>query len=87
MKKLVTACIMLAAVAMPMTVSSSLRAEPANRHEERHPQIHAALHALENAKRHLKEAKHDFGGHREAALIACDNAITQLRLALEADRR
>src|SRR5262249_46292918 len=39
---------------------------------ERHPEIHAAIESLENARRHLKEARHDFGGHREEALRATD---------------
>jgi len=33
-----------------------------------------------------KKAEHDFGGHRDAAIRACDAAIEQLRLALEYDR-
>ena len=47
---------------------------------ERHPEIHEAIHALENAK-------HDFGGHRQEALEACERAIRQLRLALGADKK
>ena len=54
---------------------------------ERHPEIHAAIHALESAVRHLREADHDFGGHREAAIQASETAIQQLRLALEAAPR
>jgi len=54
---------------------------------ERHPAIHAAIHALERAKVDLKNAAHDFGGHREAALQACDAAIEQLKLALQYDQQ
>jgi hypothetical protein len=53
----------------------------------RHPAIHAAIRALEKAKIDLKSAAHDFGGHREAALEACDNAIAQLKLALQYDQQ
>jgi len=53
---------------------------------ERHPEIRKAITALEHAKTDLKRANHDFGGHREAALDACDKAIAQLRLALQYDR-
>jgi len=53
---------------------------------ERHPEIRKAITALESAKVDLKRAAHDFGGHREAALDACDKAIAQLRLALQYDR-
>jgi hypothetical protein len=52
---------------------------------ERHPEIRAALESLENAKRHLQEAAHDFHGHRVEAIRAVDEAIHQLRLCLEAD--
>lgn len=54
---------------------------------ERHPEIRKAIKALENAKLHLKEAAHDFGGHRKDALDAVDNAIAQLKLALQFDKK
>ncbi len=31
----------------------------------------------------MQAAAHDFGGHRQDALTACDNAIAQLKLALQ----
>jgi hypothetical protein len=31
----------------------------------------------------MQAAAHDYGGHRQAALAACDNAINQLQLALQ----
>jgi len=76
---------------MPTVVTSTARAElPRISVEvgghERHPELREALAALEKAKHHLKESKHDFRGHREAALLACENAIYQLKLALESDR-
>jgi hypothetical protein len=54
---------------------------------ERHPEIRTAIRALENAKRHLQEAKHDFGGHRVEAIRAADEAIHQLQACLEYDQR
>src|SRR6516225_1875614 len=33
-----------------------------------HPHMHHALHELKEARVELKEAAHDFGGHREKAL-------------------
>lgn len=53
---------------------------------ERHPQIRSAIRALENAKRHLQEAAHDFGGHRVDALKATDEAIHQLQVCLDYDK-
>ncbi len=53
---------------------------------EKHPEIRKAIKALENAKLHMQNAAHDFGGHRKEALDACDAAIAQLRLALKYDK-
>jgi hypothetical protein len=47
-----------------------------------HPRIAAAIAALKDARAYMNEAPHDFGGHKEDALKACDNAIHQLNLAL-----
>ena len=54
---------------------------------EQHPHIRAALHELEEAKKELQTAAHDFGGHRAEALEAVDNAIKQLRQALQYDKK
>jgi hypothetical protein len=67
--------------------STNPPAAPTVEHHERHPAIRAAIHNLEKAKIELKNAAHDFGGHREAALQACDNAIAQLKLALQYDKQ
>src|SRR5207237_3449712 len=49
--------------------------------QHHHPShIHHALHELKEARRDLSQAKHDFGGHRAAALQAVDFAIQQLEL-------
>lgn len=53
---------------------------------EAHPHIRSAIHELREARRELKEADHDFGGHRVAALAATDEAIKQLQMALKFDR-
>ncbi len=78
MKKLITTCCVAVAMMLPMTVT--VHAEPYD-----HPEIRQAIHALENARLHLQEAKHDFGGHRKAALDAVDEAIAQLKIALKYD--
>lgn len=82
MKKLITTCCVAVGLLLPVALTPSAQADP----PFRHPEIHDAIHALEVARAHLKEARHDFGGHREAALAACDEAIKQLKLALEFDR-
>jgi hypothetical protein len=54
---------------------------------ERHPHIRAAIHELEEAKKELQRADHDFGGHKVEAIEAIDNALKQLRLALQYDKK
>jgi hypothetical protein len=53
---------------------------------ERHPMIHRAINQLELAKTELKEAAHDFHGHRVEALEAIDRALNQLKAALACDK-
>ena len=48
-----------------------------------HPRIHHAVFELREARSELKAAKHDFGGHRKAALKEVNAAITQLEKALK----
>lgn len=50
------------------------------------PNIHEAIHALESAERDLREARHDFCGHRREAMEITHNAIVQLREAENCDR-
>ena len=54
---------------------------------EPHPAIRAAIRSLERARVELQNANHDFGGHRDEALEACNNAIKQLNIALQYDKR
>ena len=54
---------------------------------EKHPAIRAAIRSLEKAKVELQHADHDFGGHRVDAIAAIDNALSQLRLALQYDKK
>ncbi len=55
--------------------------------KEQHPHIRAAIRELQEARRELETAAHDFGGHRKEAIEAIDNAIKQLREALEYDKK
>ena len=50
--------------------------------QERHPRIRAAIRAINNAKDDLRHAPHDFGGHRDDAIHACDEAVRQLQICL-----
>jgi len=48
-----------------------------------HPQIQAPINSLQNARAHLMEASHEFGGHREDAVKAIDKAIHQLEICMQ----
>jgi hypothetical protein len=56
-----------------------------------HPRIATAIAALRDARAYMAEAPHDFGGHKDAAIRATDEAIRQLNFALayrgRADRK
>jgi F0F1-type ATP synthase membrane subunit b/b' len=76
----ILSCLMLMC-ALAATAKTARAAE-----RERHPEIRKAIGALERARGDLRNAAHDYCGHRAEALEATDNAIRQLRLALESDR-
>jgi hypothetical protein len=47
-----------------------------------HPRIAAAIAALRDARAYMADQPYDFGGRRDAAVKACDDAIRQLNFAL-----
>jgi DNA-binding FrmR family transcriptional regulator len=56
--------------------------------QEQHPVIRKALQQLEAVRNELQnKAAHDFQGHRENALKHVDEAIQELRLALQSDTK
>ena len=59
------------------------QAQGLQRQREHHPEIRKAINALRVARHHLKEAAHDFGGHRAQALEDTDRALKQLELCLK----
>jgi hypothetical protein len=50
-----------------------------------HPEIREAIESLHHAKDHLLAARHDYHGHRDAAIHAIDESIRQLELCLKFD--
>src|SRR5690348_16745780 len=58
-----------------------------DRGREHHPHIRGAIKELQEAKRELQTASHDFGGHRADALRSVDEAIRQLQIALQYDKK
>ncbi len=59
----------------------------AKRGGERHPEIREAMRQLQHAKMTLqRDAARDFEGHRAKAVKEIDEALADLRLALQADK-
>jgi hypothetical protein len=48
-----------------------------------HPRLAKAIGSLKDAVEYMRAAPHDFGGHKEDAIRACEEAERQLRFALE----
>ena len=55
--------------------------------KEQHPEIRSAIQHLEQAKRNLENAAHDFGGHRAKALEHVNQALEQCHEALNFDKK
>ncbi len=55
-----------------------------NADDDDQPHMQAALEALRHAAQELKEAKHDKGGHRAAALKATEEALRHVELGMKA---
>jgi hypothetical protein len=70
--------------ALILGLGLSAHAQPAT--PERHPAIRRAIASLQEARVYLKNANHDFGGHRAEALVQVDKALEQLKLALKYDK-
>ena len=54
---------------------------------ERHPNIYRAINALGAAEGDLQNAAHDYCGHRVEALGAVQNVLSQLKLAIQCDKK
>jgi hypothetical protein len=72
----VAVAVMLALFSMPVSLS-------ANADDDDQPHMQAALDALRQAEQHLKEAAHDKGGHRAAALKATQEAIKHVEMGMK----
>ncbi len=79
------------AYAQTSVPSTSAAPEPAPQTaphvKERHPQMHHARKALENAKKHLQDAKHDYNGHRTKALELVDQAIQEIDAGVDSVKK
>jgi hypothetical protein len=66
----------------PPGPSTDPKKKPAH---EPNPELAAALKALDEARLHLKNAAHDFGGHRATAAGLTEQAISEVMAALAFD--
>jgi hypothetical protein len=64
-----------AAIAAPAPVPMAVAVPPAC------PNIHSAQEGLRQAEGELREARHDFCGHKQSAMEAVHHAIEELRQA------
>jgi hypothetical protein len=67
------------AVAAPAPAAVPMPAHPC-------PNIHAAIDGLRSCQQELRDAAHDFCGHKRAAMQAVHEAIEQLRLAEDCEK-
>ena len=51
------------------------------------PELRAAERELKQARAHLQEADRDYEGHRRKAVEHVDQALSELRTALEVDKQ
>lgn len=72
----------ISGVVLGMVLSAGTWTLMAQNERAMHPRIATAIAALKDARAYLAEAPHDFGGHKEAAIRATDDAIRQLNFAL-----
>ena len=64
-------------------VPVSARAETTQEEKAAHPRIAQAIDDLDAAIQYMQSAPHDFGGHKQAAINASQQAVKQLREALK----
>jgi hypothetical protein len=87
MKKLAASFAPWVALMIVGMISTPRMANTTPTPQERHPRIRAAVNELQAAKEELRNAAHDFCGHRVEAIEKTDQALNQLRLALACDRK
>ena len=74
------------ALAGPVLVSAGPQPQP--QEHERHPVIRESIEKIEIARHDLMDyADRDFGGHRARAVEHLDQALKELHMAMDHDRR
>ena len=76
-------CAAIVAISFFLVTSAPIKAQTMAGEKAAHPRIAKAIHAVEDAIVYMREAPHDFGGHKVAAIADCEKALIQLREALK----
>jgi hypothetical protein len=77
-----------AALAMPAVSYAQAPGELQRQRKDNFPAIHEAIQQLQHAKQTLtNEAAGDFHGHKQNAIKHIDEAIQELRLGIQGDRK
>jgi hypothetical protein len=87
LKKIYVVAILGALLVVSQAALFSAPAPAAAQAKEQHPHMRAAIQELRAAKQELQTAAHDFGGHRNEAIESVGNAMKQLQLALQYDKK
>ena len=56
-------------------------------HHEHHPELRKAIRKLRTAKQDLEKASSEYGGHKAKAIEAIEQALVELKEALESDKK
>jgi hypothetical protein len=84
MKKLLLSAVLVSFCVAPLTPLFAQPMEGGGVHEEAvmHPRIAAAIHNLQDAIDYMQAAPHNFGGHKQMAIMECRRAIKELNKCL-----
>jgi len=78
----------LAAAALTVALAGgAVLAQSGQAPREPHPVLRNSIRQIETVKDRLQQAPSDFGGHRVAAIEALNHAISELQLAIQADKK
>jgi hypothetical protein len=85
MKRILLGAVVIGLMASPMSIISAAEPTKAEMKAEKaiHPRIAKSIKELNETIAVLEKAPNDFGGHKAAAISACQEAVAQLKLALE----
>jgi len=82
MKVLLTSILLASALSLPASAiePESVRLQ---KEEVNYPSVAAAMNEIRAAKIKLEETDNEFGGHKNIAIHALDEALNQLQISLE----